>query len=377
MAVAVICEFNPFHNGHKYLLKTAKKLTGEPIIAVMSGSFTQRGEAALCNKFSRACTALQNGADLVLELPCAFAVSSAERFARAGTKISAAFGCTHSLAFGCETDDLALLKEAAESASNPSVQKLVKAEMNAGGYYPRALENAVRRVLGDKTANVLSTPNNVLAVEYIRALDKNITPLPIKRTGAEHNSQTPCGDIASAEHIRVLLRDGKCADKYLPEIPQNITNPKNLERIMLYRLRSMTTADFALLPEVSEGLENRICASVMRHNSVEKIIDGIKTKRYTHARIRRILTCALLGITEQLQNTPIDYVRVLGFTADGAALLKHCKTEVVTSAAQGLRLGGSIERLLGLDIYASDVAALLYDVPNAAGSDFTAPVVKI
>lgn len=377
MAVAVICEFNPFHNGHKYLLETAKNLTGEPIIAVMSGSFTQRGEVAVCSKFERAKAALQGGADLVLELPAVYAVSNAQRFAQAGVALAASFDCAAHLAFGCETDDISLLQSACDAYNNEEVKSHLRAEMKSGGYYPKAFENAVRKVLGNSVADVLTSPNNVLAVEYLRSLGKNLKPLPIKRVGANHDSQKPLGNIGSASFIRKLLLSGQNAEKYLPCTPQSVANPEKLEMPMLYRLRSMSAEDFAALPDVGEGLENRIVSAVSNYNSTEEIIDNIKTKRYTRARIRRILICALLGITEELQNTPIEYVRVLGFTQNGAELLKHCQKPVVTSAADGMRLGGNIQKLLQKDVYASDIFALCHTPVQRAGLDFTTPIVKV
>ncbi len=376
LAVAVICEFNPFHNGHKYLLETAKNLTGEPVIAVMSGSFTQRGEVAVCSKFERAKAALQGGADLVLELPAVYAVSNAQRFARAGVALATSFDCAAHLAFGCETDDISLLQSACDAYNNADVKSHLKAEMKDGGYYPKAFENAVRKTLGNSVADVLTSPNNVLAVEYLRSLGKKLKPLPIKRVGANHDSQKPLGNIGSASFIRKLLLGGQNAEKYLPCAPQSIANPEKLEMPMLYRLRGMSAEDFAALPDVGEGLENRIAAAVNNYNSTEEIINNIKTKRYTRARIRRILICALLGITEELQNTPIEYVRVLGFTQNGAKLLKHCQKPVVTSAADGLRLGGNIQKLLQKDIFASDIFALCQTPAQRAGLDFTTPIVK-
>ena len=159
MAIAVICEFNPFHNGHKYLINKAKEFVNEPVIAIMSGSFTQRGEAAVTDKFSRAKTALKNGADIVLELPTVYSVANAQLFAKCGTYIARSFDCVNYLTFGCETDDITQLMNAADSADNTEVQKIIKNEMKRGGYYPRALENAVRQILGDATADIFTSPN--------------------------------------------------------------------------------------------------------------------------------------------------------------------------------------------------------------------------
>lgn len=378
MAIAVVSEFNPFHNGHKYLLEKAKTLTGEPIIAVMSGSFTQRGEVALASKFSRAQTALQNGADLVIELPVVYAVSNAQRFARCGVEIAKSFDCVNYLAFGCENDDLQILSNAAAAIENDEVKKIIAEEMKNGNYYPRAIEKAVREVFGDLTADMVSSPNNILAVEYLRNLnDSKIKPLPIKRVGAEHDSEITSGEFASASQIRNLLRNQENAEKYLPTVPESITYPENLERAVLYKLRSMSAEDFRKLPDVNEGLENRIMSAAKKYNSIKEITDCIKTKRYTHARIRRIIICAFLDITEDLQNTSVEYARVLGFSKSGAELLKSCRFEVVTSVAKALKNEGNIAKLLEKDILSTDIAALAYDAVQNSGADYVTPIVKI
>ncbi len=378
MAVAVISEFNPFHNGHKYLLEKAKALTGEPVIAVMSGSFTQRGEVAIESKFKRAETALKNGADLVVELPTVYAVANAQRFAWCGVEIAKSFDCVNYLAFGCESDDLRMLINAAEAIEDDKVKRVIAEEMSNGNYYPRAVEKAVREVFGAETADMVSTPNNILAVEYLRNLrNSNIKPLPIKRVGAEHDSKEVSGEFASASQIRSLLRNSENAEKYLPVVPESITYPENLERAILYKLRSMEAEDFKKLPDVNEGLENRIINAVKRYNSVKEIIDEIKTKRYTHARIRRIITCAFLDITEELQNTPVEYVRILGFNKVGAELIRTCKLEVVTSVAKAMKSSENIVKLLKKDVFSTDMSAIAYDKIKDKGSDYTTPVVKL
>ncbi len=378
MATAVICEFNPFHNGHKYLLETAKRLTGEPVIAIMSGSFAQRGEVCVTDKFFRAKTALENGADLVVELPAVYAVSNAQRFAACGVHIAKSFGCVKHLAFGCESDNINNLCKAASSIENESVQNIIREEMKGGNYYPRALEIAVRRIFGDEIADVLTSPNNILAVEYIRNLaDSSVKPLPIMRTGVSHNSEQTSGNYASASQIRKMLRENAPADLYLPEVPKQITYSENLERMVLYKLRSMSADDYKRLPDVNEGLENRIMDAVRRYNSVKEILDAVKTKRYTYARIRRIIVCALLGITEQLQTVPVEYARILGFNSEGASLLKTSRLEVVTSVSDALKKGGNTAKLLEKDILSTDIAALAYNKPEMPKSDFTFGIIKI
>ncbi|MEE1016461.1 MAG: nucleotidyltransferase family protein [Ruminococcus sp.] len=377
MAVAVICEFNPFHNGHRFLLGKAKELTGEPVLAVMSGSFTQRGEVALCSKFERAEAALKSGADLVAELPAVYAVSCAERFARGGVNISKMFGCVNYLAFGCEDDDIDLLKTAAFAGENPEVNAIIAEQMNSGSYYPKAYEYAVRQVCGGEVADVLTKPNNILAVEYIRALrGTDIKPLPIKRVGAEHDSDGADGIYASASYIRKLLRSGKSAEKLLPYAPSEITYPEKLDRALLYKLRNMNAEQLRALPEVGEGLENRILSAARKFGTAEEVIDEVKTKRYTRSRICRILTCALLGITEELQTKTADYARVLGFTDEGGKMLKACIGKVITSAAKAENLGSDTAELLAADIRATDTAALAYEKVKPCGADYLTKIVK-
>ena len=377
MAVAVICEFNPFHNGHRFLLGKAKELTGEPVLAVMSGSFTQRGEVALCSKFERAEAALKSGADLVAELPAVYAVSCAERFARGGVNISKMFGCVNYLAFGCEDDDIDLLKTAAFAGENPEVNAIIAEQMNSGSYYPKAYEYAVRQVCGGEVADVLTKPNNILAVEYIRALrGTDIKPLPIKRVGAEHDSDGADGIYASASYIRKLLRSGEGADGLLPYAPSEITYPEKLDRALLYKLRNMNAEQLRALPEVGEGLENRILSAARKFGTAEEVIGEVKTKRYTRSRICRILTCALLGITEELQTKTADYARVLGFTDEGGKMLKACIGKVITSAAKAENLGSDTAELLAADIRATDTAALAYEKVKPCGADYLTKIIK-
>ena len=377
MAVAVICELNPFHYGHAYLIEKTRALTGEPVVAVMSGSFTQRGEVAITDKFSRARSALQNGVDLVVELPAVYASANAERFARGGVNIAKSFSDVNYLAFGCETDDLKLLEQAAYALYDDRVGALLSQHMKNGDYYPKAMEKAVREVLDDCVADVLTSPNNVLAVEYIRALKgSKIKPLPIKRTGAEHDSGVTNGKFASASLIRERLRRGEDMSAFLPSEIGGITFPQNLERAMLYKLRTMTAQDFAQLPDVSEGLENRIIDAVRKHNTVDEILSAVKTKRYTHSRLRRILICALLGITEDLQKQNATYARVLGFSEAGAALLKSCSFKVITSAAKTIKADGENAEFLKKDILASDVMSLAFDAVKGCSSDFQTKMIK-
>ena len=377
MATAVICECNPFHNGHEYLFRTAKLLTGGELIAVMSGSFTQRGEAAVTDKYTRAGAALRGGADVVAELPAVCAVANAQRFAEGGVRVAKSFACVDTLAFGSETEDLRVLETAANALRSERVNALVAEEMKRGGCYPHAVEAAVREVYGDDIAAAVSSPNNILAVEYLRALrGTSIRPLPVRRQGVSHDSAEVSGRYASASRIREMLRTGADVSRYLPEIPGSITRPELLDRAILYRLRTMTAEELRALPDVGEGLENRILEAARRCGSVEELLGSVKTKRYTHARLRRILACALLGVTERLQTGEWDYVRVLGFSDRGAGLLCSCRGEIITSPAKSLRETGRNSEYLRLDIRAADLAALAYEEIKPAGTDFCTKILR-
>lgn len=378
MATAVICEFNPFHNGHKFLLSEARRITGEGVLAVMSGSFTQRGEAALCSKFERAEIALKNGADLVVELPAAYAVANAERFASGGVEIAKLFSCVNHLAFGCEDDDLELLKTAAFARDNPEVKAIISARMSEGDYFPRAYEYAVRQIFGDREADILTKPNNILATEYLRALEgSRIEPVPVKRRGAAHDSEIANGEFASASRVRALLRNGESADEFIPQAPSEITYPEKLDTALIYRLRMMTPEQLRRLPDVAEGLENRIISAARMYGTSEEVISAVKTKRYTRARISRILACALLGITEELQTKTAAYARALGFTPEGEKMLKSCRGEVVTSVSKAEKSGGDTAELLAADLRSTDVAALAYEPSKPGGEDYLTKIIKV
>ncbi|MCH5296075.1 MAG: nucleotidyltransferase family protein [Ruminococcus sp.] len=379
MAVAVICEFNPFHNGHKYILNKAKMIADEPIIAIMSGSFTQRGEVAVTDKFTRAKIALQNGADLVVEMPVFGAIACAERFAKVGVSLAKAFECVNYLAFGCESDDIDCLYELVQAKDNARVNEIIKKKMGEGDYYPRAFESAVSELYGNKTASVLKGANNILGVEYISCLrGTDIKPLPIKRIAVEHDSDIVNMEYASASYIRKRIRNGKKADEYMPYADFEITYPSNLESAVLYKLRSMTADDFKILPEVSEGLENRITEAVKQNVTVDGIIDFIKTKRYTRARIQRIIAAAFVGVCDDLQRNEAMYVRVLGFSKVGATLLKGCRLPVVTSVAKAINsLDETAQKSLTLDILSTDIASLAFDERKKTGADYTTPVIKV
>ena len=345
MITGIICEFNPFHSGHKYLIDTLRQ-NSDGIVCVMSGNLVQRGEFAVYDKFTRAKTALENGADLIIELPCAYSVLSAGGFAKYAVQILEASGVIDEIAFGAECDNINKLKETADKIQE--CNSLIKEKLAAGLSYPAARKAAVN-------SDILDTPNNILAVEYIRQ-----TKLPcraVKRIGKGH-------DTDDAEYSASAIRNGLSLE--------NICSLKNCERAVLAKLRTMRCEDFLKFDDVSEGLENRIVDAVRTSVSLEEIYDKIKTKRYTHSRIRRIILRAYLDITKDFTSN-VPYIRILGFNRKGqdiAALMKkHANLPIICRYADVKELSEKGRRLFDLECKCTDLYNLGYKKPLPCGTE--------
>ncbi len=332
----VICEFNPFHNGHEYLLKKIKEDGASHIAVCMSGNFTQRGEPAVYNKYDRCRAALQCGADLVIELPVTFALSGAERFAWGGVSLLDSLGCIDELFFGSESGDTALLSRAAAAADAPELSELIVKNLSGGMTFAAARQAAVAELCGEGLSAVLSQPNNILGVEYIRALNRlgsSIKPVSVLRMGVSHDSGDVSGNFASASYIRGMIGKDQDISKFVPEKAYDIFSgtddppppggrKEKLIPMLLYRLRMMSAEETAGLPEISEGLENRIYSAVRKAVGYEELVGLIKSKRYTRARIERILMYALLGFRKESLPEKPGYIRVLGFNERGREILR-------------------------------------------------------
>ena len=304
---AVICEFNPFHNGHKFLLEKIKSDFRNDVVCIMSGNFVQRGDIAITDKYARAKAALHNGADIVVELPTVYAMSGAQTFAENGVRIAAAMNCDR-LYFGAE-NSISDLKEVAGLLENKLINDKIHDLMKNGQYYPKALSMAV----GDKHAKVLDQPNNILALEYIKACKKNgLMPIAIPRKGVNHDEDIIRDGIASASKIRELIEKGESCKLLTPMEITNVSTLKSIEPAILYRLKTITAEELRKIADVSEGLEYRIIEAAKQYNSLSEIYNAVKTKRYTMARIRRIILSAFLGITAEMPSTPVPYLRILG-----------------------------------------------------------------
>ncbi len=384
---AIISEFNPFHNGHKLLIDEAKNRGAKSITSIMSGSFVQRGQPALFSKFARTKCALQNGVDLVIELPVIYANSSANIFAYGGIEIANRLSIIDKIIFGSECGYVNKLYQTVDILNSDEFSMMIKKELKLGKSYARACNDAMDKI-SIESGEILKTANNTLAIEYIKALIKTnskITAETIKRQYTMHDTKEINNDVASASHIRELICSSDDYQKLLPtknisvieeEICNGrVTNYDSVEKTLYYKLVSMTLDDIKNLPDVSEGLENRLYKAIRAYNTIDDIIEYVKTKRYTRARIRRILMSAYLGIEKEMLTREISYIRVLGFNQKGQELLKEIKNNteipIITKVSNSKNnLTSNNLKLLELDILANDLQAINFKVAAKCGEDY-------
>lgn len=328
---AIISEFNPFHNGHKYLIDEIKKQGFTHIISIMSGDFVQRGEPAILSKESRTKMALLNGVDLVIEIPAIKVLNSAEKYAEAAIKIAKSLGCVDSLAFGSECGKIEILERLTKILENKNFEKILKKYISLGNSYPKAKSLALKEFSNDdELVSALESPNNILGIEYLKAIKKlkvKIKPITIKR-----NSKF----LSSSEIRNLILNKNATYKNYMPTTSAKLIEKEteigfaplaleNAERAILYSLKNFSIKDFLKISYVSEGLENRILSSLPNVKSIDDLLKNIKTKRYTMARIKRILLLVFLGITKSKQKCKMPYIKILGVNKEGLKILKKTK----------------------------------------------------
>ncbi len=378
---AVICEYNPFHYGHKYQLEQTRAAGATHIVAVMSGNFTQRGDVAIFDKYARARAALENGADLVLELPTRFSLSAAEGFARGAVQIIEALGCVDVLSFGAECGDIVALKEAAGASEYALHTEEFQELMRKGKPFPAALQEAVKAYYTEDVCEVLSSPNNTLAVEYIKALDdigSMIQPFAVQRSGAAHDSDDEDRGYVSASLIRKKIAAGEDWSGLAPLINEPAADIKRLETAILAKLRTMRRAEFENIYDAAQGLGERLYKAVRKAATLEELYFLTKTKRYTLARIRRAVLCAFLGIDKQTLNEPSAYIRILGMNGRGREILgaAQCGLPVDTSLRSLMQSSREAHRQGAAEERFGDVYSLAFEKPRQCGFEFTAkPVI--
>ena len=378
----IVAEYNPFHRGHAWhIAETRRRLGGEaPVVCVMSGHWVQRGECALADKWLRAALALDRGADLVVELPTPWAMASAESFARGAVSLLAATGVVDVLSFGSETGELAPLEEAAAALDAPDYPERLRAALGRGLSFPAARQEAAG-------AACLSAPNNNLGVEYLRslrALGSTIRPLTVPRQGAGHDGPA-AGGFASASELRRLLRAGR-GEEAAPYLTApwsgELADMQHIERAVLARLRTMGEGDWAALPDGggAEGLPSRLAKAAREAVSLEDFYTRAKTRRYPHARLRRLALAAFLGIRADARPAAPPYVRVLGLGGRGRALLRKmkdtCPLPVIVKPAQARELDGPARTLFESEARYTDLYGLCFPAPRPCGAEWIhSPVV--
>ena len=394
--IGIIGEFDPFHRGHAHLIARARAaFPGSPVVCAMSGPFTQRGGAAVASKYARAEMALRCGADLIVELPVQWAAASAERFARGGVALLAAAGATR-LAFGSEAGALSGLAQAAAALDSDGFSQVLQPYLKEGLSFASARQKALGQLLGPAAA-VLETPNNLLGIEYLRAirsLTPEMEPFTVPRVGAAHHSTVEQAGFRSATALRSLRLDGALEEAWggMPEPAAEILRrewerercPAALDhnaRGIFTRLRTMTAADFAALPDCGEGLEHRLVRAAQASTTLEEFYAQVKSKRYAHARVRRLILWAYLGLTAADCPEQPPYLRVLGLTEDGRGVLRRAKElgalPIVTKPAAVKALDARRQRQFAVDVRAEALWELCLPQLIPAASEWRATPIVI
>lgn len=385
---AVIAEYDPFHNGHAFHLQQTRAAGADAVVAIMSGNFVQRGAPAAFSKWARAEAAVRCGVDLVVELPVYWATGRAQRFADGGVSIASRLGCVDMLSFGSECGDAARIRSTAEILETAVVPQDL---LCAGISFAAAREAAVRKT-DASAAELLRVPNDTLAVEYALSAKhrgSSFALFAVPRLSA-HDGE-PIGNLASASYIRQHLADDDtlsfcppdAADVWRREIAAGRApaDLRRLERMLLLRLRLAAADEIAALPDVSEGLENRIFFAAKQADSIESLYAAVKSKRYTLARIRRILLSFLLGLRECDVPGDVPYARVLAIGARGEEVLRRVKRSaelpILTKRTNVSSLGTDAERTFLAECTAAEVYAALQSRMGACSSEWTTPIFKL
>ena len=375
ITAGIICEYNPLHLGHLWHIEQTKRALGHDcaVVCVMSGNFVQRGDFAVFSKHARAQAAVSCGADLVVELPSPYALSSAEIFARSGVYLLHELGICSHISFGSESGDIGELKQAAQAMLSFEADAMTKKWLDTGISYAKACQKAADAMLGPQS-KLFETPNNLLGIEYLKAIEQigaALTPVTVKRAGDAHDS--PEGQSGSA--LRKMLYNAEPPWKYMPpqaahvymneiELGRGPVSMKDCELAILSRLRAATLDDFLQLPGTSEGLEQRFIKHARTAPGVAQVLEGVKTKRYAMSRLRRMLMCLCLGITAADTALPPPYIRVLAINGAGMRLLKEAgmktRLPIITKPASAQKLPEPARSLFYKEAAATDFYALAY-----------------
>ncbi len=376
---AVVAEYNPFHSGHKYQLEQTRAAGATHIVAVMSGNFVQRGEAAIYDKYLRASAAVKCGADLVVELPLPWATGTAQTFARGAVGLAKALGNVDMLSFGCENSDLPALQKLADTLYSGEYENIISSLLSQNKTFASIRQSAVEALCGADIAKLLEKPNNILAVEYIAAAKNtgcNFEFNAVSRVGDGYNETAYSGSgFASATAVRETIRKNQFDFTLVPEEVRDLytggfSDFSRLDLAVLSKLRTLSAEKIAFAPDISEGLENRIYSAIREAVSVEDLLEKIKTKRYTAARIRRIILSLFLGVKAQDSVGTPPYIRILACNEKGKEILNSAKPAlpVVGRASQLKELDGRAGEIFSLECKADDIYALSFAPARECGA---------
>lgn len=371
--MAVICEYNPFHNGHKYQLSEHKKELGaDSVICLMSGSFVQRGAPAVYDKWTRAKDAITNGADLVIELPVVYSAQSAQRFASGAVKLLDKLGVVDFLSFGSECGDIYKLASAADVVNSPEFKALLEEKLKSGISYPSARTEVLRENYPDIDESLIDSPNNILALEYISTLNSinsTIEPETLKRSF----------EFASASLIREKLDNSESVDGLVPTDVRKTYDKKSYDNLILYHFRKERLETLQKICDMAEGLENKFKRASQTSTSYEELAESVKSKRYTRTRIDRICANALLGIEDWHTELKPQYARILAFNSQGQELLakmkKASQIPIITKVADAKPDTEEFKIMFEKDLLATDIYSILTNKP--AGLDFKTSPIKL
>ena len=395
MAIGIIAEYNPFHAGHAHQISDIKKFCDAEIVAVMSGSFTQRGSPTILDKWTRARLAVLGGCDLVLELPFVSAVRSAQDFAGGGVRLLNSLGVVDTLAFGAEVADIKKLKLAAAAFNEKFFSEKLHKLMATGTSYAAA----VTKILSDVTRldeKFLRQPNTILAIEYLCALPEKISPLPIERIGAAYDDSTLRENFSSASAIRTAIYEtsppwekisAQVSDETLKSLREEkvagLVDENFLFRPLMSKLLTARADEMKKIYGMTEGLEYRLLNSTAAKNFSE-LIRILIGRRYTASRIRRLLLYFLLNLTaeEVAELDATTCARVLAFNERGRALLKKISMPIITKVTKYINRRDVYERrrelepyqkILLFDVLATNLRELLFETPRPPQKDFSTP----
>ena len=406
--LGIIAEYNPFHNGHLYHISESKKISKtDYVVVVMSGNFVQRGNTSLIDKWVKTEMALRNGADLIIELPTIYSISSAENFAEGAIKILDSLGVIDVLSFGTEHCEISVLDDIANILYNEPKEysSLLNRELQKGVSFPTARERALMLYLNDirRYANVLSSPNNILGIEYLKAIKRlksTMQCISINRLGSSYNSISIENEFASATAIRELFkkRDFIEISKVMPKTSfqllqrsiskgHYVSDLSCLQKEILYKFRTMSSAELNDLPDVNEGLDSVIKKATNSCNTLKEFFNIAKTRRFTQTRLQRICLYALLGITNkdmQASRKTIPFIRVLGFNNKGKELISEVhklnpKLSIITSVKRFIDSNPNkvLKSMLETDIRATNIYTLGYEYDSWANLDYTHKLITV